>query len=354
MKGWRLVKIVTAALLALCLGAGGALAEAQMFRPADCGVMAQEVYEYPFMGLTIRLSDGMLEKMNSREAFVFSQEDYEDDLSIRYALWRFSATTQAQREEEVLSVDIYAWEEALERFGALGVYRTGLSGELDELTGCDTHKKLGESADGRYEYYLSTCSGGDQALTAELEKSDIEITDMRPIDVENFAGAFSVGRVEGVTQVGTFETQDVFGGEYSQTLFAEYDLTLVNAFATWCGPCTEELPELERLRQSFAEKGVKLGVVGAVLDTIMPDGNLDEGALEKARALSEENDLQFPLLIPDAENMNGRLTGIEAFPESFFVDAQGNIVGETYSGARSFEEWTEIVAAELEALNAAE
>ena len=41
--------------------------------------------------------------------------------------------------------------------------------------------------------------------------------------------------------------------------------------------------------------------------------------------------------------MNGRLNGISAFPETFFVDKEGNIVGETYSGSHTLDEWKEIV-----------
>ena len=41
--------------------------------------------------------------------------------------------------------------------------------------------------------------------------------------------------------------------------------------------------------------------------------------------------------------MNGRLVGIQAVPETFFVDKNGTIVGETYSGSHSLDEWTEIV-----------
>ena len=37
-----------------------------------------------------------------------------------------------------------------------------------------------------------------------------------------------------------------------------------------------------------------------------------------------------------------------AFPETFFVDKNGNIVGETYSGSHSLDEWKEIVEKELE------
>ena len=48
--------------------------------------------------------------------------------------------------------------------------------------------------------------------------------------------------------------------------------------------------------------------------------------------------------------MNGRLQGISAFPETFFVDKNGNIVGETYSGSHTLEEWKEIVEKELSAI----
>lgn len=51
--------------------------------------------------------------------------------------------------------------------------------------------------------------------------------------------------------------------------------------------------------------------------------------------------------------MNGRLKGIDGYPESFFVDKNGNIVGETYMGAHSFEEWKEIAEKELANLKGA-
>ena len=52
--------------------------------------------------------------------------------------------------------------------------------------------------------------------------------------------------------------------------------------------------------------------------------------------------------MPDEGYLNGRLAGIEAVPETFFVDKEGNIVGETYSGSRNFEKWKSIVEKELE------
>ena len=49
--------------------------------------------------------------------------------------------------------------------------------------------------------------------------------------------------------------------------------------------------------------------------------------------------------------MNGRLNGISAFPETFFVDKNGNIVGEVYTGSHDLDEWKKIVEDTLSSLS---
>lgn len=320
------------------------------FRPVDCGIQSQDFYEYPFLGLNFLLPQDILNKIDSREIFVYTQEDYTEDCAIAYGLLRFSATTQKQREQTVMSINIIEWEENLEKIGAIGAYQKDMVARLDELTLCDIHTKVGESADGAYEYYLSTNSSGDTALAASLQKTDVSIVPMHTLNMELGYSAFSTDRLEGVQNVGSFSTEDVFGNCYTESLFQEYDLTLVNVFATWCSPCVEEMPELEKLRQEYADKGIRLGVVAVVLDSKTTLGT-DAGAVERAQALSRKIDAQFPFLIPDDGNMNGRLTGIESIPESFFVDGSGNIVSEPYIGARTLAQWREIVEAELNGLS---
>ena len=109
---------------------------------------------------------------------------------------------------------------------------------------------------------------------------------------------------------------------------------------------TGSIPDLEKLYQEMKDKGV--GVVGVTLDTVGSDGKQDEEAVKKAQVLQEKTKASYPFLIPDSGMMNGRLNGISAFPETFFVDKNGNIVGETYSGSHSLDEWKEIVEKELE------
>lgn len=63
-----------------------------------------------------------------------------------------------------------------------------------------------------------------------------------------------------------------------------------------------------------------------MLDTTDEKGNQDEEAVKKAGILQEKTKAEYPFLTPDATMMNGRLQGISAFPETFFVDKDGNIV----------------------------
>lgn len=184
---------------------------------------------------------------------------------------------------------------------------------------------------------LSGCASQEEPSStqeeADLEdgRSPAEETDGPKADAES---------------LGDFSLEDINGEAYTQEMFAEYDLTMVNVFTTWCSPCVREIPDLEELHKEMGEQGVN--VVGIVLDAIDGSGKTDEEAVGKAQILAEKTGASYPLLIPDESYLNGRLLGIAAVPETFFVDKEGNIVGETYSGSRSFQDWKSIVEELLE------
>lgn len=141
--------------------------------------------------------------------------------------------------------------------------------------------------------------------------------------------------------LGSFSMEDIEGETYTQEMFADYDLTMINVFATWCTPCINEIPDLEQLRGDMADQGVN--VVGIVLDAVDYSGGTDDSAIENAKILAEQTGAAYPFLVPDQGLLNGRLAGIAAVPETFFVDKEGNVVGETYTGSRSLEEWKSVV-----------
>lgn len=314
------------------------------FSPADTGFPVQDSYEYPYMGMKAVLTEALLDKMEHKDVVMLSAEDYTDNGAVKYAFLKWFMLTGEQKTEQVTSFDPAAWEEGLGRIGTLGVYHKDVLGELDTLTGCTEHKELGKSADGNYTYYMSFAEGAEASLKAELANTTVTLTDMEKLDSSMNKSAFSEARVD-AANVGEFKTTDVNGKEYTQDVFADYDLTLVNVFTTWCSPCVEEMPEFERFKQEMKEKGIH--VVTVVYDAVTESGEKDEGAIEKAQQLQERAGLTFPMLLPDETKMNGRLAGIDGYPESFFVDKNGNIVGETYLGARSFEDWKEIAEEEL-------
>lgn len=160
-------------------------------------------------------------------------------------------------------------------------------------------------------------------------------------------GGSSDGSATGtkVKTVGEFTTQDLNGDSVTQDIFGEHELTMVNVFTTWCTPCVQELPELEKLSQQVAAQNV--GVVGVVLDVVGEDGEIVDETLKKAQLLIEETGVTYPVLLPDTTGFNGRLVGIDSFPETFFVDQDGNIVGDHYTGSGALEDWLEVVEEEL-------
>ena len=65
-----------------------------------------------------------------------------------------------------------------------------------------------------------------------------------------------------VKDLGIFSVQDIEGNNYTQDMFADYDLTMVNVFTTWCSPCVNEIPDLEKLKNEMSDLGVN--VIGIV------------------------------------------------------------------------------------------
>ena len=321
------------------------------FKPSETTVPAQDSYEYPFLGLTMKLPEELLKQIKAQTIAMISNEGWNENGDvIKYAYLSWNEMTEEQKEEEVdkLGTAYEDWCNSLGKIGVIGVYDEDSQKKLDEITGCTEHKEIGSSSDGKYKYYLSTKKDAEESLKKEVEEIDVTLTEMTP---PQQLSAFdqpqdTSSNAEDSTTVGKFETKGIDGKDYTEKVFSDYDLTLVNIFTTWCSPCVNEIPELEKLYEEMKEKGV--GVVGVVLDTVGDDGKQDDATVKKAGVLQEKTKASYPFLIPDSTMMNGRLNGISAFPETFFVDKEGNIVGETYSGSHTLDEWKEIVEKELE------
>ena len=326
------------------------------FKPADYTLPVKDEYVYEYLGLKFKLSEKIREAMKAKD-IVMLDDQSPIDQDLKYGLLSFSKLTEEQKNAEVGKMgDGYEkWQESLERIGTIGMFEKSLSEEeIGKITKCDSHTKLGESKDGKYSYYLSVNSTADAETIEELKQTTVEITEKkeRPengfvlsekSDLENTM-AFSTDSQNVATDLSNLQTMDIDGKEFSGKNFSDYDLTMVNVFATWCSPCVQEIPDLAEIQKEMKDQGVN--IVGVVTDTVDQTGENQE-ALEKAKLIRERSKAEYPFLIPDKSNFNGRLSGIQAFPETFFVDKKGQIVGETYSGSHNKKAWLEIIEKEL-------
>ena len=142
----------------------------------------------------------------------------------------------------------------------------------------------------------------------------------------------------------SFTATDLEDNEVSQEILADYDLTLVNDWATFCGPCLREMPSLGELAAEYQPQGVN--IIGIVSDTLTSEGELDEDQVDLARDLVEETKAEYTHLLP-SQDLFGLLGQIYAVPTTFFVDSEGNQVGDTYMQSMSKEELSELIESHL-------
>ena len=159
--------------------------------------------------------------------------------------------------------------------------------------------------------------------------------------------ATSVTAVPGGTGLlSSFTAKDLDGSTVDQTILAGKKLNVINVWATFCGPCIREMPELASVSNDYAEKGVQ--IVGVVVDTV--DGNW--GRIEKnvseAKAIVSETASPYTHLIPSKEL--SAVCGVQYVPTTFFVDAEGREVAPAVVGSRSGAEWASLIDEILEGL----
>ena len=126
-----------------------------------------------------------------------------------------------------------------------------------------------------------------------------------------------------------FEGKDLDGNPVkSDELFSGNAVTVVNFWFTTCNPCVGELAELDALNKELAEKGGSL--IG--VNTFTLDG--DEAAISEAKDVLAKKGATYQNVYFDSDGEAGKFTtNIFAYPTTYVVDRNGNIVGEPIVGA---------------------
>lgn len=126
-----------------------------------------------------------------------------------------------------------------------------------------------------------------------------------------------------------FEGKDLDGNTVkSDELFSGNAVTVVNFWFTTCNPCVGELAELDALNKELAEKGGSL--IG--VNTFTLDG--DEAAISEAKDVLAKKGATYQNVYFDSDGEAGKFTtNIFAYPTTYVIDRNGNIVGEPIVGA---------------------
>ena len=120
----------------------------------------------------------------------------------------------------------------------------------------------------------------------------------RPIAVGELVPEFSVRTLEG-------DSARIAAGE---------PVTLLHVWATWCGPCQKEFPEIEAIQQEFAPRGLRIVAV-----------SVDEGDDDPVRAFAKEKGATFDIGRDPTGSVRRLYQGI-GVPESYLISADGRLL----------------------------
>ena len=170
-------------------------------------------------------------------------------------------------------------------------------------------------------FMLTACSGNNDEITAPDET------------------AAQTGEESGLLSSFTAETLD--GEKADESIFEGKKVTMVNIWATFCGPCIREMPDLQKLHEDYADKGFH--VVGIVCDIYEYDGVFDESGLQTAKDIVKDTGVKYVSLLPSDDLNKAKLNSVTSVPETVFVDETGTVIAGPYIGSRSYDSWARII-----------
>ena len=130
-----------------------------------------------------------------------------------------------------------------------------------------------------------------------------------------------------------FATTTIMGEDTDYSIFAEADVTMINIWGTFCGPCINEMPDLAELNGELPEGCALVGIVTDVYG---------EDNLDKAVEIVTQTGVTYDNIIPDDALYQFLAANITGVPTTLYVDREGNILGGVV-GARSKDDYKAIL-----------
>lgn len=170
--------------------------------------------------------------------------------------------------------------------------------------------------------YLSKISGTTGAASEEKKENQKEkdtekedTSSKESTDSEN--GAQDEEKIAAVD----FTLKDQYGKEHT---LSEYKgkTVFLNFWATWCPPCKAEMPDIQKIYESYDKEGEDALVVLGVASPNIGG----EGSEEEVKAFLEENGYTYPVVMDTTGEIFSSY-GISSYPTTFMIDRDGNVFG---------------------------
>ena len=136
-----------------------------------------------------------------------------------------------------------------------------------------------------------------------------------------------------------FRTTDRDGKQYDESIFADYELIMINFWEPWCGPCVGEIPDLQQLYADYKDKDFL--IIGVYSETTM-ESEVDQ--------ILNDSKVDY-LILKYTSDFDKFQSGY--VPTTIIVDKNGNVIntGESYQGvdeslivgSRSYKDWEAII-----------
>jgi len=133
-------------------------------------------------------------------------------------------------------------------------------------------------------------------------------------DGELFSDVPDMGRVPTPEMMPVVDHERLDGGRLTNADF-EGKVTVVNFWATWCGPCVVEIPEFVALQEEWKDRPFQF--VGV---------SLDEEGWDAVRPFAEDFMMQYPQILDPQAELGEAFGGVYALPVTFVVGPEGRIL----------------------------
>ena len=175
---------------------------------------------------------------------------------------------------------------------------------------------------------LSACGNRANSKTAEMSSAHAEAGKEESKESEKALESGEKAEDFAVSEDAlSFTAKNLNLEDVDDSIFKNKDLTVLNIWGTFCGPCINEMPELGAWAKEMPEN---VQIIGLVADIA---GETDSKQIDTAKTILEKTDANFQNIIPNADFMP-LLSTVVGVPTTYFINREGKIIGKPIVGAQ--------------------